>query len=80
MRVCRIEAAEAVWQKLVQRDFFLPDEARLRQLALGQQVQHRADRAGGGDLDGALDLAADGLGVNLAGVRSPASDGRPSVR
>src|SRR6185437_4043246 len=63
-----VEASEAVRQEIGERDVLLADEAGGRQLAVGQHVEHRADRAGCGDLDGALHLAGHGLGVDLVDV------------
>src|SRR3546814_3494578 len=57
--------SEAVRNHGVERDVFLPDEALGRERPVRQQVQHRADGAGGGDLDGAFHLAAHRLGEDL---------------
>ncbi len=54
----RVGLAKAVCEEGFQRDVFLADEALLRQIALGQHIEHRTDCRSRGDLDaGTHDLA-----------------------
>ena len=60
--------AEAVGQEDLEVDLFLLHEAGLGQLAVDVQVEHRADRSGGCDLNGGPYFVAVLLVIDFASV------------
>src|ERR1700722_15120150 len=64
----RVAAAESIGEELREADLLLPEEAGLRELPEAQQVEHRANAAGGGDLNGAAHAPTHGGRVDLVGV------------
>src|ERR1700749_3324138 len=64
----RVIAAEPIGEKLRKADLFLADEPGLRELPETQQVEHRTNAAGGGDLYGAAHAPSNGGRVDLVGV------------
>src|ERR1700722_14691776 len=66
----RIGLAEPVLQEQRQRNLLLQDQPMVgMQLAMGQQIEHGADRRGGGHLDGGPAAVAVAMGIDLVGVR-----------
>ncbi len=76
-----VDLAEAVREELLQRDVLLADEALAAAAAPpGQQVEHGADRGGGGDLDRAQRCGRRPRGRRSCWRRSPAPAGRSCGR